>query len=130
MNYTMFYHCTCGFEKSLNEGDDYTIKQCSVCLNLESFRHDMTYVMSCMACSEEKELPDNYEFCEETCAGCGLKGRSGMKEYDNNVLFDIHAKDRKTHICKVCKSEDFIEESVQCPSCKNNTLERETSSVW
>ena len=131
MNFTMTYSCSCGYQKSLNEGDKYTIKQCVTCFHIQSFKQELVYHRSCLACGHHHSLPNEYEFGMETCESCGLSGKSGMLEYDQQILFDVHASSTELEQCTVCKSVTMDERIAKCPSChRDDSLEKHTSSVW
>jgi len=133
MNITTYFFCDCGYEKALNEGEDYSVIQCNGCLNLASIEKSISYYISCSACEFEKKIQGEITFNqEETCENCKLKGKVGLKDIHPDALFLVESKveyDGKCERCRKTEWTDPEESEYKCPSCYRK-LKQKMSSAW
>lgn len=133
MNITTFFYCDCGFEKALNEGEDFVIVQCGRCLSLASATKKFTYHIVCSACEHHKEIGDEVEFeKEEICENCSLKGTIGLKDVHLEALFHLENHVVYDGKCERCRENNWIDPektNFKCPSCFKN-IKQKMSNVW
>lgn len=133
MKFNLFFYCKCGFEKSLNDGDNFSILQCETCYHIENYQTKQRYMKECTHCGQKEELIEGTTFEKEvTCQKCGLKGKVGLAGVHKNYLFMVDVKDEKISKCKRCKQNNWIniyETDLKCPLC-HKRLQTNMSSYW
>jgi len=133
VNYNTFFHCTCGYEKALNEGEQYSILQCGTCLELTSVDKNHTCTKICQACGDEQVVTGDVTFDrEEGCRSCGVKGTIGMEDLHPDALFFVHFHATYQGKCERCRQVNWTEPKeaeFPCPMCRK-TLKQKMSGVW
>lgn len=135
MNQTTFFYCNCGYEKALNEGEDYIIVQCQNCNTLNSTEKKLTYYTVCEACGdEEKLIGEEIKFeSDKKCKTCGISGEVGFKEFNQHIQFSLESKVEHENLkCERCNKKNFLEpkeNTYHCPNCYS-ILRQKMSNTW
>lgn len=133
MNQTTFFFCDCGYEKALNEGDDFIILQCGNCNTLNSVENKIKYYTKCHACSNLEEVNEGENLSiEKECSNCRLKGKVGFIDFSKDVLFELENKVECEEKCERCNKINWLEpleNSYRCPNCYSY-LRQKMSNMW
>lgn len=132
MNYTIYYYCSCEYEKVVHEHDNQKMKQCNRCYDIHATNIDVQiYKVICKACGNEKEYKDNFRINGNVrCESCYLEGEIGFDKEDGTLFYIELGEEKKT--CTTCKKgelEEVEQGEFKCPRCFKN-LKQKMSTFW
>jgi len=135
MKFTYYFFCEdeeCGYCVPIHEKENQTVVQCMRCYQIESKENQLNYTLKCAACNHKKRLSLGSSLSkEETCEGCGLRGKIGMSEGEG-TLFSLELSSNSFGSCSRCKKQDWRtpdNSELTCPMCFS-PLKQKMSNIW